>query len=116
MQPLYDSFPLANRPERPILHVRRMARRKPHARRLLRDGLQKVAEPLAFMPPGVHGLAEKRHVVGAALNEPLDLPDHTPYRPADHTSPHRRHYAITALVVAPGHDRDESAVLPLRSR
>src|SRR5215210_313563 len=112
---LHDGILLPDSPQRTVLHVGWVARRKPHARRTLRDGLQEVAEPLALVPPRVHRLAEKRYVSRAPGDEVLDLPDHAPHRAADHAPPHGRDYAVTALVVAPGHYRDEGVVLALRA-
>src|SRR5918998_3965867 len=93
-----------------------MARGKPHSRRALRDGLEEIAEPLPLVSPRVHRLAQQRHVPGSASDEPLYLADHTSYRAADHTPPHGRNYAVTALVVAPSHYRDEGVVLALGAR
>ena len=45
-------------------------------------------------------------------DEALDLPDHTLHRAADHPPPHRWDYAVTALVIAPGHYGDEGVVPP----
>src|SRR5215212_170987 len=116
VEALYYGLPLPDGPQRAVLHVGRVARRKPHARRLLRDGLEKVAESLAFVSPRVHRLTQERYVSGAASDEALHLPEHTLHRAADHTPPHRRDYAVTALVVAPGHYRDEGVVPALRAR
>src|SRR3712207_1968058 len=116
MEPLHDGIALPDGPERAVLHVGRVARREPYPRRPLRDGLQKIAEPLSLVPPRVHRLAQESNVAGAAGYEVLHLPDHAPHRAADHAPPNGRDYAVTALVVAPGHDRDEDAVPTLRAR
>src|SRR5919112_511278 len=116
VEALYYGLPLPDGPQRAVLHVGRVARRKPHARRLLRDGLEKVAESPAFVPPRVHRLTQERYVSGAASHETLHLPEHALHRAADHTPPHGRDYAVTALVVAPGHNRDEGVVPALRAR
>src|SRR5215211_7699510 len=93
-----------------------MARRKPHAGRALRNGLEEVAEPLTLVPPRIHRLAKQCYVSCAPCDEVLYLPDHTPHRTADHSPPHRRDYAVAALIIAPGHYRDEGVVLALRAR
>src|SRR5919112_90794 len=116
MEPLHDGIPHPDGPERAVLHVGRVARRKPHARRALRDGLQEVAEPLALVPPRIHRLAQQRHVAGPGGDEVLYLPDYAFHRATCHTPPHGRDYAVTALVVAPGHYRDEGVVLARRAR
>src|SRR5918997_6805456 len=99
MKPLHDGIPLSDRPQRTVLHVGRMARRKPHPRRAFGDGLKEIAEPLALVPPRVDCLAQERHVPRTAGDELLYLPDHSFHRAADHTPPHSRNYAVTALVV-----------------
>src|SRR5215218_7416369 len=90
VQPLDDGVPFAYGPQRPVLHVRRMAGGKPHTRRDFRDGLQEVAVPFSLVPPRVHGLSQERHVPRAASNQALDLPNDALHRAAGHPSPHRR--------------------------
>src|SRR5918998_2875246 len=116
MKPLDDGIPLPDSPKRAVLHVGGVARCKPYPRRPIGDGLQEIAEPLALVPPRVDRLAQKRNVTRAAGDEVLYLPDHTPHRAADHSPPHGGDYAVTALVVATGHDRDEGVVPALRAR
>src|SRR5215212_1252435 len=116
VEALYYGLFLPDGPQCAVLHVGRMARRKPHARRLLRDGLEKVAESLALMSPRVHRLAQERYVSRAAGDEVLNLPEHALHGAADHTPPHRRDYAVTTLVVAPCHYGDEGVVSALRAR
>src|SRR5918994_516862 len=116
MKPLDNGIPLPDSPYRAVLHVRRVTRRKPYPRRTLRDGLQEVAEPLALVSPRVHRLAKERYVPRAAGDEAPDLPDHTPHRAADHPPPHGWDYAVTALVIAPGHYGDEGIVPALSAR
>src|ERR687898_1334262 len=93
-----------------------MAGRKPDPRRAVRDGLQEIAEPFSFVSPRVNRLAQKRNVPRASGDEVLYLPDHTLHRAADHTPPHGGDYAVTALVVASGHYRDEGVVPTLSAR
>src|SRR5215207_231401 len=116
VQPLYYRLLLPDGPQRPVLHVGGMAGREPYPRRSIGHALQKVAEPPAVVPPGVHCLPEERYVPGPALDQPLHLLQHVLHRAAYRASSHTRHYAVAALVVATGHYRDERPVVALRPR
>src|ERR671917_779293 len=116
MQPLYYRLLLPNKPQRAVLHVRGVARREPHPWRHVGHALQEIAEPLPLVPPGVYSLPQQRDVAGPTLHQPLDLAENVLHRSADHAPPHRRYYAVAALVIAPRHDGDERAVLALGAR
>src|SRR5215210_761606 len=105
MKPPHDRVLLADEPQGPVLHVRRMARRKPHSRRLVRDPLQEIAKPLPVLPPGIHRLPEQRHIPRAGVDQPPDLLDHILHRPARHSTSHRWHHTVTTLVITTGHYR-----------
>src|ERR671917_535964 len=111
VQPLHDRAPLPDGPERSVLHVGGVARRERDPWRPVGHGLEEVAEALALVPPGVHGLAEQGDVLRPRSDQPVHLGDHALLCATDHPAPHGRHYAVAALVVAAGHYRDVGRVL-----
>src|SRR3712207_3937272 len=116
MKPPHDRVLLPDKPQGPVLHVRREARREPHPWRLLRHALQKVAEPLATLPPGIYRLSQERHVPRAGDDQTSDLLHHVHHRPTHHPAPDGWHHAVAALVVAAGHYGDERRVPAFCSR
>src|SRR5919199_1671725 len=116
MEPLDDVVLLTDEPQGPILHVRWMARREPHPRRLLRHPLQKVAESPPALPPRIDRLPEQRYVPRAGADQAPHLREDVLHGPAYHPAPHGRHHAVAAFVVAARHHGYEGRVVAFRSR